>query len=397
MARRRKAEEEREADDEEGNQAQEEKDGFFACYLLCSLCPRHKGRSYIGFTVNPRRRIRQHNGDIKCGAQRTKKGRPWEMILCIYGFPSNISALQFEWAWQHPMESLAVRKAAANFKSLTGVANKIKLAYTMLNLPSWENLNLTMNFFSTKYTKFTAGCPKLPNQMKFKICSMDELPCYIKGSVSDEKIEEEKEETDTIDEPFDHFTNGQNSDENYENAIDGSHSEITEFPVQSFEMNLDQFEVRFSPENMNLDPFEGRFSPKKMNSVQFEERLPPKKTSLYPFEETFSPKRFSGEGSSKNIEEICSMDEIPNYSNNLIFDQNYEKHEEYEEPNFHAIEEIFSPEIFKCEGSSSSNVFSPERNVINLVTPLSCMGEKRGKRVGTNLIDLTSSPFVIEL
>jgi structure-specific endonuclease subunit SLX1 len=47
-------------------------------------------------------------------------------------------ALQFEWAWQHPTESLAVRKAAAEFKSLGGIGNKVKLAYTMLNLPSWE-------------------------------------------------------------------------------------------------------------------------------------------------------------------------------------------------------------------------------------------------------------------
>lgn len=50
--------------------------------------------------------------------------------------------LQFEWAWQHPMESLAVRRAAATFKSFSGVANKIKLAYTMLNLPNWERYAL---------------------------------------------------------------------------------------------------------------------------------------------------------------------------------------------------------------------------------------------------------------
>ncbi|KAK1285283.1 hypothetical protein QJS10_CPB20g00144 [Acorus calamus] len=111
---------------------------FFACYLLCSLSPRHKGCTYIGFTTNPRRRIRQHNGEIRSGAWRTKRKRPWEMILCIYGFPTNVSALQFEWAWQHPVESLAVREAAARFKSLSGIANKIKLAYTMLSLPSWE-------------------------------------------------------------------------------------------------------------------------------------------------------------------------------------------------------------------------------------------------------------------
>jgi hypothetical protein len=28
--------------------------------------------------------------------------------------------------------------------------------------------------------KFSAGCPKLPNQMKVNICAMDELPCYSK-------------------------------------------------------------------------------------------------------------------------------------------------------------------------------------------------------------------------
>lgn len=31
-----------------------------------------------------------------------------------------------------------MRKAAASFKSLGGVGSKVKLAYTMLNLPSWE-------------------------------------------------------------------------------------------------------------------------------------------------------------------------------------------------------------------------------------------------------------------
>jgi hypothetical protein len=46
--------------------------------------------------------------------------------------------LQFEWAWQHPRESVAVREAAAAFKSFSGVASKIKLVYTMLNLPAWN-------------------------------------------------------------------------------------------------------------------------------------------------------------------------------------------------------------------------------------------------------------------
>ncbi|KAI3667820.1 hypothetical protein L6452_42889 [Arctium lappa] len=176
-----------EGDDEDRNGRSEEdledgdKSGFFACYLLTSLCPRFKGHTYIGFTVNPRRRIRQHNGEICSGASRTKKKRPWEMVFCIYGFPTNVAALQFEWAWQHPVESLAVREAAVGFKSLGGLANKIKLAYTMLTLPAWNNLNLTVNFFSTKYTKHYAGCPSLPSHMRVHVRSMDELPCYTEG------------------------------------------------------------------------------------------------------------------------------------------------------------------------------------------------------------------------
>ncbi|CAL8991004.1 unnamed protein product [Prunus brigantina] len=122
--------------------------------------------------------IGQHNGEIAQGAWRTKRKRPWEMVLCIYGFPTNVSALQFEWAWQHPTVSKAVRQAAASFKSTGGLVRKIKLAYTMLTLPPWHSLNITVNFFSTQYTKHSAGCPPLPEQMKVKVCSMDELPSW---------------------------------------------------------------------------------------------------------------------------------------------------------------------------------------------------------------------------
>ncbi|ESQ51574.1 hypothetical protein EUTSA_v10016841mg [Eutrema salsugineum] len=165
--------------------------GFFACYILTSLSPRHKGHTYIGFTVNPRRRIRQHNGEITSGAYRTKKKRPWEMVLCIYGFPTNVSALQFEWAWQHPRESLAVREAAAAFKSFSGLGSKIKLAYTMLTLPAWNSLNLTVNYFSTKYAHHGGLSPSLPPHMKVQVCAMDDLPCFTKLDNNSQPEDEE--------------------------------------------------------------------------------------------------------------------------------------------------------------------------------------------------------------
>jgi structure-specific endonuclease subunit SLX1 len=68
----------------------------FNCYLLRSLSPRHPHSTYIGFTTDPRNRIRQHNGEISAGARKTHAARPWEMVAVVTGFRSQIEALQFE-------------------------------------------------------------------------------------------------------------------------------------------------------------------------------------------------------------------------------------------------------------------------------------------------------------
>ena len=40
----------------------EEIENFFGVYLLLSQNLRYKGRTYVGFTVDPIRRLKQHNG-----------------------------------------------------------------------------------------------------------------------------------------------------------------------------------------------------------------------------------------------------------------------------------------------------------------------------------------------
>ncbi|CDH49839.1 structure-specific endonuclease subunit slx1 [Lichtheimia corymbifera JMRC:FSU:9682] len=76
------------------------------CYLLRSLnLPRYHNRVYIGTTPDPVHRLRQHNGEIVQGAKKTENGRPWEMVMFVYGFPNDSFALQFEWAWQNPLKT----------------------------------------------------------------------------------------------------------------------------------------------------------------------------------------------------------------------------------------------------------------------------------------------------
>ncbi|PHH80694.1 hypothetical protein CDD80_374 [Ophiocordyceps camponoti-rufipedis] len=83
---------------------------LYTVYVLRSSV--RKSSLYIGSTPNPRRRLKQHNGDTKGGAMRTSRHslRPWEMVALVSGFPSMIAALKFEWALTNPHLSLHIPK-----------------------------------------------------------------------------------------------------------------------------------------------------------------------------------------------------------------------------------------------------------------------------------------------
>lgn len=55
------------------------------------------GRTYIGCTTDPKRRLRQHNGEIGGGAWSTRRGAPhWELDLVLEGFESRSIACRWE-------------------------------------------------------------------------------------------------------------------------------------------------------------------------------------------------------------------------------------------------------------------------------------------------------------
>jgi structure-specific endonuclease subunit SLX1 len=119
--------------------------------MLRCFNPKWATSFYIGFTNNTARRIRQHNGELGAGAKKTRKKRPWDMILFVYGFPTKHCALQFEWAWKFysrklssslfPMERR--KQALDTLLSLERPTSKA-IAYSEWNAPPsvvWENTN----------------------------------------------------------------------------------------------------------------------------------------------------------------------------------------------------------------------------------------------------------------
>ncbi|XP_005184383.1 structure-specific endonuclease subunit SLX1 homolog isoform X1 [Musca domestica] len=133
------------------------KSRFFGVYLLCShsLEKRYQGKCYIGFTVNPNRRIKQHNrGKDFGGAKKTSNKGPWKMVMIVHGFPNNISALQFEWAWQQPSLSSRLKVYPELKRKLpkeTYFQYNFRILSRMLNTGPWNRLPLIVQWLEEDY------------------------------------------------------------------------------------------------------------------------------------------------------------------------------------------------------------------------------------------------------
>lgn len=111
------------------------------CYLLKNNYEPHKNRTYNGYTVDPKRRIRQHNQEIKGGAKYTKKwgNKNWEIYVLIKGFPDNKNALQCEWKIKHPAPK---KRRPKRYNSPEG---RVLGLNEVLKLDKWTNQSCFMN------------------------------------------------------------------------------------------------------------------------------------------------------------------------------------------------------------------------------------------------------------
>jgi structure-specific endonuclease subunit SLX1 len=118
------------------------------CYILYND---NNNKTYNGYTVNPLRRIRQHNSEIKGGAKYTTKSKvEWKYLLIIESeqFDKN-NALCFEWMLKYP-----TRKKPKP-REFQGIMGRLKSLPLVLSYEKFKNMNfkIKINILYLKETE----------------------------------------------------------------------------------------------------------------------------------------------------------------------------------------------------------------------------------------------------
>jgi predicted GIY-YIG superfamily endonuclease len=159
--------------------------GLHACYLLR---PENKHKfptaSYIGYTTHPPRRLRQHNGNIANGAHKTQSKRPWEMLLFVSGFKHRQSALQFEWAWQHPTRSTKIHVD----RYTKGILGQLRVLKLLLHANHWrlEDLCITFTNETNRAMAIKAWDGDEPVHVRIAVYSLEQVADKIKHAADDD-------------------------------------------------------------------------------------------------------------------------------------------------------------------------------------------------------------------
>ena len=131
------------------------------CVVYCLATPDDR-YTYVGATKNLKRRLRQHNGEIKGGAKYTRRSKSWRVLFHTKGFREWREALSFEWHLKH------VTKYR---RGTSPVARRWRNVRTLLKRPRWSHVQLadkkietpkkqtcTMGAVASSVTDYTASC-----------------------------------------------------------------------------------------------------------------------------------------------------------------------------------------------------------------------------------------------
>lgn len=134
------------------------------CYILYND---RNMKTYVGYTVDPHRRLRQHNGEIVGGAKYTTRQVALNQItwkhLCILACADqafdNHKALSCEWHLKHPDGK---RKAPTRFN---GPRGKLSGVAEVLKHVKFADFNITVHICDTYYEY---GVSLLPTALRIK-------------------------------------------------------------------------------------------------------------------------------------------------------------------------------------------------------------------------------------
>ena len=146
------------------------------CYILKNSEETTKNKTYNGYTVNPKRRIRQHNQELVGGAMYTKKwgNKSWEMYVLIKGFPDSHTALQCEWRIKHPVGN----KRPAKYNSPEG---RVKSLNSIMMMDRWTShcaydvKDLNLEIWIAKEYQYHLHC--IPENIKITAVDRIDLEC----------------------------------------------------------------------------------------------------------------------------------------------------------------------------------------------------------------------------
>ena len=111
------------------------------CYLLRNTSEQFKMCTYNGSTNDLKRRLRQHNEEIKGGAKATHgKNNSWEYFALLTGFKDHINCLSCEWRWKLPMGKPGRRESRFN-----GPIGRIHGLNQILHLDRWTSKCIVNN------------------------------------------------------------------------------------------------------------------------------------------------------------------------------------------------------------------------------------------------------------